>query len=70
MDQLGYSLSSEEHRPADLIAYQTSKHAVLGLLHGAAMYGGPLGIRVNAVAPGIIESRPGWSERQMSTNRR
>ncbi len=39
---------------ADLIAYQTSKHAVLGLLRGAAMYGGPLGIRVNAVAPGII----------------
>jgi NAD(P)-dependent dehydrogenase (short-subunit alcohol dehydrogenase family) len=39
---------------ADLIAYQTSKHAVLGLLHGAAMYGGPLGIRVNAVAPGIV----------------
>jgi NAD(P)-dependent dehydrogenase (short-subunit alcohol dehydrogenase family) len=39
---------------SDLIAYQTSKHAVLGLLHGAAMYGGPLGIRVNAVAPGIV----------------
>ncbi len=39
---------------ADLIAYQTSKHAVLGLLRGAAMYGGPLGIRVNAVAPGIV----------------
>src|SRR6185437_9118593 len=39
---------------ADLIAYQTSKHATLGLLHGAAMYGGPLGIRVNAVAPGIV----------------
>jgi NAD(P)-dependent dehydrogenase (short-subunit alcohol dehydrogenase family) len=39
---------------ADLIAYQTSKHAVLGLLHGAAVYGGPLGIRVNAVAPGIV----------------
>jgi NAD(P)-dependent dehydrogenase (short-subunit alcohol dehydrogenase family) len=39
---------------ADLIAYQTSKHAVLGLLHGAAMYGGPIGIRVNAVAPGIV----------------
>ncbi len=52
---------------ADLIAYQTSKHAVLGLLRGAAMYGGPLGIRVNAVAPGIVptnlfpagESAPG-----------
>lgn len=39
---------------ADLLAYQTSKHAVVGLVHGAAMYGGPLGIRVNCVAPGII----------------
>jgi NAD(P)-dependent dehydrogenase (short-subunit alcohol dehydrogenase family) len=39
---------------ADLLAYQTSKHASLGLLRGAAMYGGPLGIRVNAVAPGIV----------------
>jgi NAD(P)-dependent dehydrogenase (short-subunit alcohol dehydrogenase family) len=39
---------------ADLLPYQTSKHAVLGILHGAAVYGGPLGIRVNAVAPGIV----------------
>lgn len=39
---------------ADLLAYQTSKHAVLGLVRGAAMFGGPLGIRVNAVAPGIV----------------
>ncbi|MEV7623902.1 SDR family oxidoreductase [Actinoplanes sp. NPDC089786] len=39
---------------ADLLAYQTSKHAVVGLLRGAAMYGGPLGVRVNAVAPGIV----------------
>lgn len=39
---------------ADLLAYQTSKHAVVGLVRGAAMYGGPLGIRVNAVAPGIV----------------
>src|SRR5262249_46078071 len=38
---------------ADLIAYQTSKHAVLGLLRGAAMYGGPPGVRGKAVAPGI-----------------
>ncbi|HET9082618.1 MAG TPA: SDR family NAD(P)-dependent oxidoreductase [Trebonia sp.] len=28
---------------ADLTAYQTSKHAVLGLLHGAAVHGGPPG---------------------------
>lgn len=39
---------------ADLIAYQTSKHATAGLVHGAAVYGGPLGVRVNAVAPGIV----------------
>jgi NAD(P)-dependent dehydrogenase (short-subunit alcohol dehydrogenase family) len=39
---------------ADLLAYQTSKHAVVGLVRGAALYGGPLGIRVNAVAPGIV----------------
>lgn len=39
---------------SDLLAYHTSKHAVVGLVHGAAVYGGPLGIRVNAVAPGIV----------------
>ena len=39
---------------ADLLAYQTSKHAVVGLIHGSALYGGPLGIRVNGVAPGIV----------------
>lgn len=39
---------------ADLLAYQTSKHASVGLVRGGAMYGGPLGIRVNGVAPGIV----------------
>ena len=39
---------------ADLLPYLTSKHAVVGLIHGAAMYGGPLGVRVNGVAPGIV----------------
>jgi NAD(P)-dependent dehydrogenase (short-subunit alcohol dehydrogenase family) len=39
---------------ADLLPYQTSKHAVVGLIHGAAMYGGPIGVRVNGVAPGIV----------------
>jgi NAD(P)-dependent dehydrogenase (short-subunit alcohol dehydrogenase family) len=39
---------------ADLLPYQTSKHGVVGLTRGAAMYGGPLGVRVNAVAPGIV----------------
>jgi NAD(P)-dependent dehydrogenase (short-subunit alcohol dehydrogenase family) len=39
---------------ADLLAYTTSKHGVVGLVHGAAVYGGPIGVRVNAVAPGIV----------------
>lgn len=39
---------------ADLLPYHVSKHAVTGLVHSGAMYGGPLGIRVNAVAPGIV----------------
>jgi NAD(P)-dependent dehydrogenase (short-subunit alcohol dehydrogenase family) len=38
----------------DLLPYQTSKHGVVGLVHGGAMYGGPIGVRVNAVAPGLI----------------
>ena len=39
---------------ADLLPYHTSKHGVLGLVRSAAVYGGPLGIRVNAVAPGLV----------------
>jgi len=39
---------------SDLFAYHVSKHAVVGIVHAAAVYGGPLGIRVNAVAPGIV----------------
>ena len=39
---------------ADLIAYHASKHAVVGLVKSAAVYGGPMGVRVNAVAPGIV----------------
>lgn len=38
----------------DLLAYHTSKHAVIGLMRCAAVAGGPIGIRVNAVAPGIV----------------
>jgi NAD(P)-dependent dehydrogenase (short-subunit alcohol dehydrogenase family) len=38
----------------DLLAYQSTKHGVLGVMRGAAMYGGPLGVRVNAVAPGLV----------------
>jgi NAD(P)-dependent dehydrogenase (short-subunit alcohol dehydrogenase family) len=42
---------------ADLLPYQTSKHGVVGLVHGAALYGGPRGVRVNAVAPGLVPTQ-------------
>ena len=39
---------------ADLVPYHASKHAIVGLTRSAAVYGGPRGVRVNAVAPGIV----------------
>jgi NAD(P)-dependent dehydrogenase (short-subunit alcohol dehydrogenase family) len=39
---------------ADLAPYQISKHGLVGLVRAGALYAGPLGIRVNGVAPGVI----------------
>jgi NAD(P)-dependent dehydrogenase (short-subunit alcohol dehydrogenase family) len=41
----------------NLIAYNASKAGVLGILHTAANELGPYGIRVNAVCPGLIQTR-------------
>jgi NAD(P)-dependent dehydrogenase (short-subunit alcohol dehydrogenase family) len=38
----------------DLVPYHISKHAVVGLMRSAAISGSALGVRVNAVAPGIV----------------
>jgi len=53
----------------DLLAYTTSKHGTVGLVHGAAVYGGPIGVRVNAVAPGIVPT-PIFGEAGMADMRR
>jgi NAD(P)-dependent dehydrogenase (short-subunit alcohol dehydrogenase family) len=39
---------------SDLIPYHTAKHGVVGLTRCAAVHGADLGVRVNAIAPGIV----------------
>jgi NAD(P)-dependent dehydrogenase (short-subunit alcohol dehydrogenase family) len=39
---------------SDLIPYHASKHGVLGLTRCAAVHGAERGVRVNAIAPGIV----------------
>lgn len=41
---------------ANQVAYTTSRHAVCGLTRAAAVEGGDLGIRVNAVLPGSVRT--------------
>ncbi|MHB2166922.1 SDR family NAD(P)-dependent oxidoreductase [Alsobacter sp. R-9] len=45
---------------AGLIAYTTAKSAIMGLTKSLARELGPLGIRVNSIAPGMI-----WTQKQI-----
>ncbi len=40
-----------------MVAYMASKHAIIGIMRVAAIEAGPLGIRVNTINPGPVESR-------------
>lgn len=46
---------------AGLIAYTTAKAAILGLTKSLARELGPMGIRVNSIAPGMI-----WTDKQIA----
>lgn len=38
------------------VAYTASKHAVIGLMRQIALENAPLGIRVNAICPGVVQT--------------
>ena len=42
---------------ADLIPYHVSKHGLLAVASCGAVHGGRVGVRVNAIAPGIVMTR-------------
>ena len=44
------------HGSAMLVPYVAAKHAAIGLARSAAIEGAPSGVRVNVIAPGIIDT--------------
>jgi meso-butanediol dehydrogenase / (S,S)-butanediol dehydrogenase / diacetyl reductase len=51
-----YLVDGWHHGHSNRASYVSSKHAIVGLTREMAMEVGPLGIRVNAVAPGMIRT--------------
>ncbi len=44
------------HASGTIIPYVAAKHAAIGLARSAAIEGAPTGVRVNVIAPGLIET--------------
>lgn len=60
--------ASALYGPAGMAAYSASKHAVVGLTRVAAGEVGKLGVRVNAVCPGPIQT-PLWTAIEKAADR-
>ncbi|MEU4160841.1 SDR family NAD(P)-dependent oxidoreductase [Actinoplanes sp. NPDC026670] len=44
------------HASATIVPYVAAKHAAIGLARSAAIEGAPSGVRVNVIAPGLIDT--------------
>lgn len=50
------SISAKNNATTEALSYGSSKAAVLAITRGLATYLGPIGVRVNAVLPGIVDT--------------
>ncbi|RHX89094.1 SDR family NAD(P)-dependent oxidoreductase [Leptospira stimsonii] len=55
---------------ANSVAYSSSKHALIGFVRSLADEWGPLGISINAISPGYIETKMGIQEDQVDDHRK
>ncbi|AOP36442.1 3-ketoacyl-ACP reductase [Leptospira tipperaryensis] len=55
---------------ANSVAYSSSKHALIGFVRSLADEWGPLGITINAVSPGYMETSMGIQEDQVDGHRK
>ncbi|TGM58630.1 SDR family NAD(P)-dependent oxidoreductase [Leptospira adleri] len=54
---------------ANSVAYSSSKHALIGFVRSLADEWGPLGITINAISPGYMETKMGIQEDQVDDHR-